>query len=192
MRGGADGGGALPRLLGIVAGADAAVAAGSLADRLRSSWAGPPGPPDGRAADGLGALVRKEMGGLADMGLVARDRDGRYAATPYGARAGASVLSPRSSVLARACLEAVAPAGLSGADLDMAVLATAGAAMAAQGMGLGAEGAARVPPEAERLRGILEGAGAADLAGWALGIAAVLHCWTGSVPVAGIVERCGK
>lgn len=133
------------------------------------------------------------MGGLADMGLVARDRDGNYVATPYGARAGASALSPRSSVLVRACLAAVAAAGLSGEDLDLAILATAGVAMAAQGMGLCAEGAVRVPPEVERLRGILEGAGAgaAGLAGRALGIAAVLHCWTSSVPAADIMERCG-
>ena len=190
-------GGALPHLLlGIVAGEGTAVAAGSLADRLRSSWTGPPGQPpaDGRAADGLDALVNGAMGGLEDMGLVARNRDGNYAATPYGARAGASVLSPRSSVLVRDCLEAVAPAGLSGDDLDLAILATAGVAMAVQGMGLCMEGAAGVPPpEAERLRGILEGAGAdvANLAGRALNIAAVLHCWTGSVPVANIMERCG-
>lgn len=196
VRGGAAGSGALPHiLLGIVAGEGAAVAAGALADRLRSSWAGPPGPPPagGKATDGLDALVRREMGGLADMGLVARDRDGNYVATPYGARAGASALSPRSSVLVRACLEAVSAAGLSGEDLDMAILATAGVAMAAQGMGLCAEGAVRVPPEVERLRGILEGASAAaaGLAGRALGIAAVLHCWTSSVPAADIMERCG-
>lgn len=179
----------------MVAGEGVAVAAGSLADRMRSSWAGPLGPPPagGQAAGDLDVLVRREMGGLADMGLVARNRDGDYVATPYGARAGASVLSPWSSVLVRACLEAVAAAGLSGEDLDVAILATAGAAMAVQGMGLCAEGTVRVPPEVERLRGILEGAGAdvAGLAGRALGIAAVLHCWTSSVPAADTMERCG-
>ena len=192
---GAAGADALPRLLlGLVAGDGATVAAGSLAARLRSSWAGPaPAPVPGGAADGLDELVCRELGRLEDMGLVARDRDGLYAATPYGARAGASMLTPRSSALVRDCLEAVVTAGLSGDDLDSAILATAGVALADHDMGLCTEEAVRVPPEVERVRGVIEGAGpdVADMAGRALGTAAVLHCWTRSVPVADIMERCG-
>ena len=65
--------------------------------------------------------------------------------------------------------------------------------MGAHGAGRGAEWKARVPPELERLRGAFEGAGLDDpiLLGEALGIAAVLRCWTASVPVAAIMERCG-
>ena len=192
-----DDGDALRRLLlRLVAGggAAAAAAAGPLAARLRSSWAGPaPAPAAGGAADGLDALVCRDLARLEDMGLVARDRDGLYAATPYGARAGASMLTPRSSALVRDCLEAVAPAGLSEDDLDSAILATAGVAMAEHGMGFCTEDAVRVPPEVERVRGVLEGAGTdvADMAGGALRTAAVLHCWTRSVPVADIMEKCG-
>ena len=194
VRGAADGDALRRLLLGLVAGGGAAVAAGPLAARLRSSWAGPaPAPAAGGAADGLDALVCRELTRLEDMGLVARNRDGLYAATPYGARAGASMLTPRSSTLVRDCLEAVVPAGLSVDDLDSAILATAGVAMAEHGMGFCTEEAVRVPPEVERVRGVLEGAGTdvAGMAGGALDTAAVLHCWTRSVPVADIMEKCG-
>lgn len=194
-----NGAGALPRLLlGIVAGEGAGAAAGAaaLADRLRSSWMGPPplpAQPAEPSPDGLDALVRREMDGLVGMGLVFRDRNGQYAATPYGARAGSSALSPRQSALARACLEAMGAGAVAEADLDAAILVAAGVAVGAHGAGSGAEWKARVPPEIERLRGIFEGAGLDDpiLLGRALGIAAVLRCWTASVPVAAIMERCG-
>ena len=192
-----NGAGVLPRLLlGIVAREGAAAGAAALADRLRSSWMGPPPPPAQpaeTATDGLDALVRREMDGLAGMGLVTRDRDGLYAATPYGARAGASGLSPRQSALARACLEALGTGAVAEADLDAAILVAAGVAMGAHGARRGAKWKARVPPDIERLRGIFEGAGLDDpiLLGEALGIAAVLRCWTASVPVAAIMERCG-
>ena len=161
--------------------------ASDIVGRLLSSWFCHSEPPDEGRRRRIEARVREGIERLEGMGLVSANGGGAYAATRAGEGAGASMLAPASFSMIRGCIERLGRLGLGGDDLEAALLVVAASPAEVLGRHGGMAANAKVPERLARLQrelGDPGGEGGARLA-------AVLHHWARSVPLAEIMERCG-
>lgn len=181
----------LLHILGLICeGGAGGASAGSVADRLlSSSWFCHSEPPDEGRRSRIEARVLEGIERLEGMGLVSAGGSGggAYAATPAGDIAGGSMLAPGSFSMIRGCIERLGRMGLGGGDLEAALLVVAASPAEVRGRHGGMASGAEVPERLARLRRALGdpgGEGGARLA-------AVLHHWAASAPLAEIMRRCG-
>lgn len=172
-----------------VIGEKGGAAASDIVGRLLSSWFCHAEPPDEGRRQRIEACVREGIERLEGMGLVSASGNGSgaYEATPAGDIAGGSMLAPASFSMIRGCIERLGRLGLGGGDLEAALLVVAASPAEVRGRHEGMAANVRVPERLARLRRALGdpgGEGGARLA-------AVLHHWAASVPLAEIMRRCG-
>ena len=186
----------LSHILGMTGG-DGGAAVGDIVDRLMSSWFCHSEPPDAARRSQIEACVREGMERLEGMGLVSAGASAgagggcTYAATPAGASASGSMLLPGSFSMIRGCIEHLARLDLNGGDLDAAMLVMAAAPVEVRGRyGRLAAGVA-VPERLARLRRTLGDPGGPDGGDVGARLAAILQRWTGSMPLAEIMAKCG-